>query len=103
MGRLPVLAFLVLASFAGPAVAADVAGGTFGAGFIDGFSSLVKLLASPLFDVTLVPEDLGMRTYTLGYYLGVLAFTGVAGAAAAGSEGEEAVGAQVSLGRDARR
>jgi hypothetical protein len=103
MGRLPVLAFLVLASFAGPAVAADVAGGTFGAGFIDGFSSLIKLLASPLFDVTLVAEDFGTRWYAVGYYLGVLAFTGVAGAAAAGSEGQGAVGVQVSLGSHSRR
>jgi hypothetical protein len=89
MGRLAVLAFLVLASVAGPAVAAEAVGGTFWSGFIDGFASLIKLLVGPLFNVALVADDFGTGGYTVGYYLGVLTFAGVAGAAAS-SESREA-------------
>ena len=76
------MAFLVLALFAGPVLAAETGVATFWTGFIDGFVSLIKLLLSPFFDVTLVVEDFGGWGYRMGYYLGVLTFAGVAGAAA---------------------
>ena len=76
------MAFLVLALFAGPVLAAEPGVATFWNGFIDGLVSLVKLLLSPLFDVTLVAEDFGTWGYRMGYYLGVLTFAGMAGAAA---------------------
>jgi hypothetical protein len=76
------LAFLLLASFAGPAMAVDTVTGTFWTGLVDGFLSLIKLLVSPLLDVSIIAEDFGTWAYRAGYYLGVLVFIGVAGAAA---------------------
>ena len=76
------LAFLVLSLFADPVFAAGPEVATFWTGFIDGFVSLIKLLLSPLLDVTLVAEDFGAWGYRMGYYFGVLAFAGMAGAAA---------------------
>jgi hypothetical protein len=84
-------AFLALASFAGPALAAEAAPG-FWTGFLDGFLSLLKLLASPFVDVTIVTDDFGPWAYTIGYYLGVLSFAGSAGAAASSAD---AIPAQV--------
>ena len=54
----------------------------FWAGYVDGFLSLLKLVVSPLMDVTLVSADLHHWAYSLGYYLGLLTFAGVAGAIA---------------------
>jgi hypothetical protein len=75
-----VLAFLALALFAGPALAADPSVG-FWTGFLDGFLSLLKLLVSPLIDVTVVSKDFGPSGYAVGYYTGILSFAGAAGAA----------------------
>ena len=68
---LQVAAFVALACFAGPALAADAEPG-FWAGLTDGFLSLLKLLVSPLLDVTIVPEDFGRWAYAIGYYVGDL-------------------------------
>jgi hypothetical protein len=67
--------------FAGPAFAAEPAPG-FLAGYIDGILSLLKLVVSPLVEVTLVSADLGDWEYSLGYYLGLLTLAGVASAIA---------------------
>ena len=48
---LQLVSFLALALFAGPALAAEAAPG-FWVGYLDGFLSLLKLLASPILDVT---------------------------------------------------
>lgn len=81
--------FVALLFFTGPAFAADPAPG-FWAGYIDGFLSLLKLVVSPFLDVTLVAADLGHWEYSLGYYLGLLTFAGLAGAIASReSEKEE--------------
>jgi hypothetical protein len=79
------LVFAALALFAGPAFAADVSPG-FWSGFLDGFLSLLKLVVSPLMDVTVVSDSFGPWAYSLGYYLGVLSFAGAAGAVAACGE-----------------
>jgi hypothetical protein len=78
-------AFVALALFAGPALAADAAPG-FWMGFLDGFLSLLKLLLSPFVDVAIVTDDFGPWVYTIGYYAGVLSFAGSAGAAASSTD-----------------
>jgi hypothetical protein len=82
---LQVAAFVALALFAGPALAADAVPG-FWTGFLDGFLSLLKLLVSPFIEVTIVAERFGPWAYAIGYYSGVLAFAGVAGLAASSTE-----------------
>lgn len=74
------LAFLALALFAAPALAADPSAG-FWTGFLDGFLSLLKLLVSPLIDVNVVSRDLGPWGYAVGFYAGILSFAAAAGAA----------------------
>lgn len=76
------LAFVMLASFAAPAMASTAIMATFWTGLVDGFLSLLKLLVSPLFNVVLAAEDFGTWGYRVGYYIGVLMFVGVAGATA---------------------
>jgi hypothetical protein len=78
-------AFLALALFAGPALAADSVPG-FWTGFLDGFLGLLKLLMSPFIEVTIVSERFGPWAYAAGYYSGVLAFAGTAGLAASSTE-----------------
>jgi hypothetical protein len=80
--------FAALLFFTAPAFAAEPALG-FWAGYIDGFLSLLKLVASPLMEVTLVAADLGHWEYSLGYYLGLLTFAGLAGAIASLESGNE--------------
>lgn len=75
-----------LALVATPAFAAVDLSPGFWSGFLDGFLSLLKLIVSPLFDVTIVSEHFGPWAYSLGYYLGVLTFAGTAGALAASAE-----------------
>jgi hypothetical protein len=82
---LRILAFLALALFSAPVLAAEPGAGFWG-GFLDGFLSLLKLVVSPVMDVTIVGDDFGPWGYTLGYYIGVLAFAGAAGAAASSSD-----------------
>ena len=84
---LQVVAFIALALFAGPALAADALPG-FWTGFMDGFFSLLKLLASPFIDVVIVTEDFGPWAYAIGFYAGVLAFAGAAALAASSDDGE---------------
>ncbi|NLD54356.1 MAG: hypothetical protein GX652_06810 [Burkholderiaceae bacterium] len=79
------LVFLALALFAAPAFAADAPPG-FWSGYPDGFLSLLKLVLSPVIDVTIVSEHFGPWAYSVGYYLGVLSFAGTAGAVAASSD-----------------
>jgi hypothetical protein len=83
------LAFLALAMFASPALAADPSVG-FWTGFVDGFLSLLKLLVSPLIDVTVVSEDFGPWGYAVGYYAGILSFAAAAGAASFPTEPDRA-------------
>ena len=80
---------VTLVSFAGPAQAAEpaVAVAGFWTGFIDGFLSLFKLLLSPFLQITLV-GDFETWGYTTGYYVGVLAFMGAAGATASSKASE---------------
>ena len=82
---LQLVTLLALALFAGPAFAADVDPG-FWTGFLDGLLSLFKLLVSPLMNVTIVAEDFGTWAYAIGYYLGVLTFAAMAGAAASSAD-----------------
>ena len=49
---------------------------TLNPGTVDGLVRLVKLLLSPLLDVTLVAEAFGTWKYRMGYYSGVLTFAG---------------------------
>jgi hypothetical protein len=79
------IVFVALALFAAPVLAADVGPG-FWSGYLDGFLSLLKLVLSPLMDVTIVSENFGPWAYSIGYYLGVLSFAGAAGAVAASGE-----------------
>lgn len=83
---LQMVAFIALALFAGPALAADALPG-FWTGFLDGFLSLLKLLASPFMDVVVVTKDFGPWDYAIGYYGGVLAFASAAGMAASSGDG----------------
>ena len=62
----------------------------FWSGFGDGLFSLLKFLASPIADVTIFDRDAQSRLYDVGYCLGVLTFTGAAGAAATSTEVEAA-------------
>jgi hypothetical protein len=86
--------FAALLFFTGPAFAGGSAAG-FWMGYVDGFLSLLKLVVSPFVDVTLVSAYFGRWTYSLGYYLGVLSFAGLAGAAASVDTGYS-----VQLGKD---
>ncbi len=79
------LVFAALALFAAPAFAADAPPG-FWSGYLDGLLSLLKLVVSPLIDVTIVSESFGPWSYSIGYYLGVLSFAGAGGALAASGE-----------------
>ena len=79
------IVFVALALFAAPVFAADVPPG-FWSGYLDGFLSLLKLVLSPLMDVTIVSDNFGPWAYSVGYYLGVLSFAGAAGAVAASGE-----------------
>jgi hypothetical protein len=83
------LAFLAFALFAGPALAADPSVG-FWTGFADGFLSLLKLLVSPLIDVTVVAKDMGPWNYAAGYYAGILSFAATAGASSFPAEPDRA-------------
>ena len=96
-------ALLLLASVSSPASAAEsaVAVAGFWSGFIDGFLSLLKLLLSPWLDVTLVADHFGAWGYAIGYYLGVVAFVGAAGAAAS-SENPEADEVRLEVGSKSR-
>ena len=85
---LSVLTLLVVASGATLAFAAEPAPG-FWAGYVDGFLSLLKLVVSPVMEVTLVSEAFGQWGYSLGYYLGLLTFAGLAGALASRESGNE--------------
>ena len=97
------LAAIVLLLLAAPAQAVDsaIAVAGFWAGFVDGLLSLFKLLLSPFAKVSLV-GDFGTWSYTVGYYLGVLTFVGLAGAAAS-SEAVEPGDARWAAGRSPRR
>jgi hypothetical protein len=78
--------FAALLFFTGPAFAGASPVG-FWVGYVDGFLSLLKLVVSPFMDVTLVSAYFGRWTYSLGYYLGVLTFAGLAGAVASVDNG----------------
>lgn len=54
----------------------------FWVGFGDGLLGLLKLLISPLVDVSIVDPRADGWTYTAGYYLGVLTFAAAGGMAA---------------------
>jgi hypothetical protein len=62
--------------------------GVLAIGFADGLLSLLKLIASPLADFTLVDSATGRWTYKVGYGVGVLTFAAAAGAAGAPAEAE---------------
>ncbi len=87
-----VIAVLVLCSYGGAAHAADVISAAdspgFWSGFGDGMLSLLRFLASPLTDVTIFDGDAQNRLYDVGYFFGVLTFTGAAGAAALPKDAE---------------
>ena len=74
------LAIVLLASFAAPAIAAEFAGPGFWTGFLDGTFCIFKLLLSPFVELSLVSAQLDNWSYALGYYLGVLSFAVAAGA-----------------------
>lgn len=83
-----VLAAIFLAMYAGAAVAAAGHAPGFWDGFGDGFLSLLKLLASPIAAVTILDPEARDWFYDVGYLLGVLGFSGVAGAAATSAEAQ---------------
>lgn len=80
---------IVLVLAAGSAEAAGMAYSPgFWSGFGDGFLALLKLLVSPLYDVTLVDTRADAGLYDAGYYLGVLLFAAFAGLAASPAQPE---------------
>jgi putative effector of murein hydrolase LrgA (UPF0299 family) len=83
------LAVILLFLYAGAAVA-DTAQAPpgFWSGFLDGFMSLLKLLASPVVEVSLVNEGANALAYDAGYYAGVLTFSASAAAAASPADPE---------------
>ena len=84
------LTLVAFASFVGPAGAVIVVPTVgFWTGVVDGFLCLFKLLLSPFVEVTVVAAPLENWTYTLGYCIGLLSFTGMAGALGY-AEGSEA-------------
>lgn len=87
-----VLGALVFLLLTVPAQAAVTGYGPgFWSGFGDGFLALLRLLLSPIVPVTIVDLDATSWTYDAGYYLGVITFTGTAGAAALPSQTEPVV------------
>ena len=75
------LALIAFGTFVGPAGAVEIAPTVgFWTGVVDGFLCLFKLLASPFVEVTVVAAPLENWTYTAGYCIGLLSFTGMAGA-----------------------
>jgi hypothetical protein len=75
-------AAFLLAIYAGPAEAAGGYTPGFWVGFEDGLLSLLKLMASPLADFTLVDSQADSWAYKVGYGLGVVTFAAAAGTAA---------------------
>ena len=70
-----VLALIAFGTFVGPAGAVEITPTVgFWTGVVDGF------LASPFVEVTVVAAPLENWTYTAGYCIGLLSFTGMAGA-----------------------
>lgn len=95
-------AIFLLAVYAAPALADSAAYAPgFWAGFVDGFMALLKLLASPFIQVTLVDEGAHAFTYDIGYYGGVLTFA--ASAAAAASSTDEAGIPEMGIARNPRQ
>ena len=84
------LGLLLVCADAGAAQAGAGYPPGFWSGFGDGLFSLLKFLASPIADVTIFDRDAQSRLYDVGYCLGVLTFTGAAGAAATSTEVEAA-------------
>lgn len=76
-----VVALVALAPFSVEAAALTYDPG-FWVGFGDGLLGLLKLLISPLVDVSIVDPRADGWTYTAGYYLGVLTFAAAGGMAA---------------------
>jgi hypothetical protein len=58
----------------------------FWAGFVDGSLGLLKLLLSPLLQVTIIQADAQSWWYDAGVYTGALSFAAAAGMAAAPAE-----------------
>lgn len=82
------LCLLLVCTYAGAAQAGIGYSPGFWSGFGDGLLSLLKFLASPIADVTIFDGDAKNRFYDVGYCVGVLTFTGAAGAAATSTEVE---------------
>jgi hypothetical protein len=83
------LALLVPATSEAAAVLGAEPG--FWVGFLDGASGLIKLLISPLVQMTIIKGDVQSWWYEAGVYLGALSFAGAAGLAAAPAEGRAPV------------
>ena len=87
--RILVIFLLLLLTFAGPVASVTSAtlapGPGFWEGLLDGFLSLLKLLASPFVNVVVVDAGDHLFSYDVGFYVGVLLFAGAGAAAAASS------------------
>ncbi len=82
------LTAFLLAMHAGTAEAALDYGPGFCAGLGDGFLSLLKLLVSPVFEVSILDRSNAQSGfYVFGYYLGVIVFALAAGTAASPGRG----------------
>jgi hypothetical protein len=78
-----VLALVLLVPVTGEAAAVVGAEPGFWVGFVDGALGLIKLLISPLVQMTIIKGDVQSGWYEAGVYLGALSFAGTAGLAAA--------------------
>lgn len=90
-----VVLLLALAPFSVEAAALTYDPG-FWVGFGHGLLGLLKLLISPLVDVTIVDPRADSWTYTAGYYLGVLTFASAGGMVASTADPEPVLNAGAS-------